>query len=187
MSSQLWGSSISLPPITPPYHPCKPSPPPPTLPSPSPLPVQFRHVTTTSSPHVLHASPPPPHIGPEVIASQYTARKSSAFAKFMSPLVQTSPPLLMSPLRCTPTSCSASDVGSAPSVSAPPCIGNPQYPSHAGGDHPCLCTKNQNRLNNGFEEKSGHPRPCPLPAQDPRHSLPHRLCLHQVLNHRLTV
>ena len=54
-----------------------------------------------------------------------------------------------------------------------------QDPSYTGGNHPRLCNKYKYRLD-GDLKKSGHPRPCPQPAQDHWHSMTNRPFLCQV-------
>ena len=64
-----------------------------------------------------------------------------------------------------------------------PRAGNPQDLSHAVGNQPRLCTKEQHQLNNGFEEKSRHLRSSPLPAKDIFHPPPQRPRLCNIQDH----
>ena len=98
---------------------------PPLPPFTLPLPGQLPPVTTTASPTGPPYSSPPPHIGPELVASQYTARPYSAFTKCKITLAQTPRPLSPTPLRYTPTFHSDYAVEAALSVAATPGLGNP--------------------------------------------------------------
>ena len=127
MLSHLRRNSVLIPcPFSPPSHPR--TPPLPPLPSPLILLGQFPPVPATTSPPWPLTSSPPPRIGPELVGSQYTAWPYTAFAKFRFPLAQTPHRLFPPSPRCTPIFCPSSNVEDAPSVAAPPGIGNPPVP-----------------------------------------------------------
>ena len=104
----------------------------------------------------------------------------------MSPFSQTPHPPLPPPLRFTPTSHMPTAMGASLSVTVPHGPGKTPgpVPCGGGGNHPCLRTKDNQRLNYGFEEKSGHLRPCHLPDKDPSHTPPHHTRLLQIMYHR---
>ena len=173
-----------------------------SLPMPLFYPVPFRRrLCCFLRPHQVNyrlLPPPHPNLCPRIITRCLIEVQKRARCNILYEHILTSTNVGFHRLKPRLYSCRLRRGVLPPSIQPPQCQTPCQSPwylvlethqdaSNARDNHPHLCTEEQHQLENGFKEKSEHPRPRPLPSQDPRYYLPNFLRLGQVLYHRRTV